>query len=1049
MAARVPGRVLSLALVLSLATQVEARESDGIVLRSGEIDTSITISELAGPDHAIRLVQFPGPVTAQQLDSLTAAVERVYTYLPDHAFLVRLSDGEGDHTTLAALGASWQGAYRSHYKISPEISAAGGDDPTLRPVLLHLFPDTDLEASRAAVESIIGKPVVATVVKQRFSRARLLLSAAEIATVRDALAELRSVYWLELERRKVFKNDSTAWVGQSGTSGGQATPVFNHGILGEGQIVAVLDTGVDIDSCYFRDSNATPLNLPAMNECNVGDPNPTVDLTQRKVIAVDFLWDNECVGGISNFEWDTQGHGTHVAGTVAGDDISQPGVHNARDGMAPAAKLVIQDCGFQTDNCADCPGIGCSVVDLNPIFQQAFDQGARIHTNSWGDEENEPNVGEYTAGSEDADEFMWNHPEFLLLFAAGNNGGTVNTVDSPSTAKSVISVGSTLRGAGADSISGFSSRGPTDDGRIKPDLTNPGSSIESASNDSNIGTSNCNNNQSSGTSMATPGVAGFAALVRQYYQDGFYPTGAANAPDGFTPSASLIKASLINSATQMTNEGDIPNNTQGWGRVLLDESLYFSSDDRRLWVEDETTGFANGSTGDSFTYDLVVTGGVEPIEVTLAWTDFPSTPAAATNLVNDLDLELSGSDGTFLGNNMSGGVSMLGGSPDRLNNVEVVRIENPTAGPWTLTVRSFNVPGGPQAFSVVVTGAVDECAGSGESMAVAQSESFAPTGGDADLYLDNCEAGRMSFAVANLGNTAATNARVVSVTSPSHPGVLFDAASWSVPSIAGCAVDTTGYVDILQANGLASGNTLSIEVTVTNDELSPATQTTQFEIPATEIDFSPVASQVYDFETDLAGWTVESGTFNRDDSLGAPSGSWYLQSSAALANQCDVITSPMLELTATSTLSLWSSYDIEGGTPWYDRANISVIDGATSTVVAPDGGRLYDVPNGSANGPCATNNEAGWAGTNAAFATSSFSATALDASGLAGRPVRLDVRYGTDGGLELGGFRFDGVELTDILIEGPDAQDDVCIDSAIFVDGFESGDTTGWSSATP
>ncbi len=165
---------------------------------------------------------------------------------------------------------------------------------------------------------------------------------------------------------------------------------------------------------------------------------------------------------------------------MAGDDFAQPGVHNARDGMAPQAKLVVQDCGFQTNNCADCPGIGCPVVDLVPIFQQTYDQGARIHTNSWGDEENDPAFGQYTAGSQDADEQMWAHKDFLLVFAAGNNGGTTNTVDSPSTAKSVISVGSTLRGADAGSISGFSSRGPTDDGRIKPDITFPGSNIVSA-----------------------------------------------------------------------------------------------------------------------------------------------------------------------------------------------------------------------------------------------------------------------------------------------------------------------------------------------------------------------------------------------------------------------------------------------------------------------------------------------------------------------------------------------------------------------------------------
>ena len=70
-----------------------------------------------------------------------------------------------------------------------------------------------------------------------------------------------------------------------------------------------------------------------------------------------------------------------MAGTIAGDNFANPIVHDTGDGMAPAAKLVVQDAGFLTDNCGDLPGIGCPVVDLKPIFQQAFTQGARIHTN--------------------------------------------------------------------------------------------------------------------------------------------------------------------------------------------------------------------------------------------------------------------------------------------------------------------------------------------------------------------------------------------------------------------------------------------------------------------------------------------------------------------------------------------------------------------------------------------------------------------------------------------------------------------------------------------
>src|SRR4029079_14071164 len=171
---------------------------------------------------------------------------------------------------------------------------------------------------------------------------------------------------------------------------------------------------------------------------------------------------------------------------------------------------------------------GCPVVDLNPIFQQAYTQGARRHTNSWGDNENAAVQNNYSAGSQDVDEFMWNHKDFLIFFAAGNAGPGTASGGSPSTAKNGVAVGATLRGTSADSMSSFSSCGPTADGRIKPDITVPGSSIVSAGRDSSVNTNNCGTAPLSGTSMATPGAAGLTALIRQYYTDGWYPTGSKN-----------------------------------------------------------------------------------------------------------------------------------------------------------------------------------------------------------------------------------------------------------------------------------------------------------------------------------------------------------------------------------------------------------------------------------------------------------------------------------------------------------------------------------------
>jgi subtilisin family serine protease len=715
---------LSSLLLFALGAQATLASGGGverrhlISLASQPLDVSTHV-ELAIPGslrhspnlgaEEVVLVKFPGPVSAAQRDALEAETLMVYTYLPHDTFLVKMRAGSLansslenlalESSVLAALGVSWVGSYHPIYKQGPAVrgmKAEENADPAA--VMLHLFPDVELAAvhGRLADLGLAGK-VVGARARTFFSRIRLLLTPGEIARYRDALARLEEVFYFETEPRRVLLNDTTIWVGQSGLDGGQATPVFDHGLHGEGEILAVLDTGIDPDMCFFRD----PENgLPPTNLCDGGT---LVDLDQRKIIAVDFLWSSECSGGISATEWDTQDHGTHVAGIALGDDLANLIVHDASDGMAPGAKLVMQDGGFATDACADLPGLGCPVVDLVPIFQQAWEQGARIHTNSWGDAENAP-FQSYTAGSQDADEFMWQHKDFLLFFAAGNEGPSINSVSSPSTAKNVVSVGSTQRAANANFMSSFSSCGFTDDGRIKPDITMPGSSIISANNDGNTGTNNCGNRSLSGTSMATPAAAGGAALVRQFYSEGWYPTGSATPADALAPSAALVKATLLNSTREMTGASAIPSDCQGWGRVVLDDALHFSGDSRRLWLhDDETTEFSDAGQSSAFHFEVDT---AEPLRVTLVWTDFPSTPIADPHLNNDLDLVVEGPGETWLGNVWSAGSSTAGGNPDRLNTVEQVLLPAPIAGTYTVTVSAFNIPNPDQPFALVVTGEV-------------------------------------------------------------------------------------------------------------------------------------------------------------------------------------------------------------------------------------------------------------------------------------------------------------------------------------------------------
>ncbi len=686
-----------------------------IELASGVLDVDAPLARVSSPlgttpeDAAAfdyQLVKFGGPVTAEQRQELGRRVDQVYTYLPPDAFLVKLTPAKAATADLSSIGVTWTGPYQPAYKLSPAIQLLSAGDAALDPatssdliLMLLVYPDANIDAIRERLEAMgIGR-VVGSRGGRGSGRIRIVSKPGTIEPRKDDLSRIPEIFWIDLEPRRVLLNDTTVWVSQSGLSGGQTTPIFAEGIHGEGQIVGILDTGIDADMCYFRD---TTRGLPPTNACNGGT---VTDPLQRKVIAVDFLWSTECSGGISSSEWDSQDHGSHVAGIVAGDNFANPIIHDAGDGMAPGAKLVIQDCGYQVDDCADCPGIGCPVVDLNPIFQQAYTQGARIHTNSWGDEENNPVKGRYTTGSQDADEFMWNHKDFLLVFAAGNDGPGTGSIGSPSTGKNVLSVGATLRSTSANSMASFSSCGPTADGRIKPDLTMPGSSIVSANADRSVTSNNCGTQALSGTSMAAPGAAGSAALVRQYFTEGWYPSGAPLLADAFTPSAALLKATLLNSAVNMTGTTAIPGNCQGWGRVLLDNAMHFAGDSRELFVEDDTVGFAQGSSNEDRTFTLDVGASTEPLKVSLTWTDFPATPLAAVTLVNDLDLTVTTPGGTvYRGNVFASGASTTGGSADRRNSVEQVLIPSPATGTYTVTVRSFTVPSGPQPFAVVATG---------------------------------------------------------------------------------------------------------------------------------------------------------------------------------------------------------------------------------------------------------------------------------------------------------------------------------------------------------
>jgi hypothetical protein len=506
---------------------------------------------------------------------------------------------------------------------------------------------------------------------------------------------------------------------QSGSSEG-GTPVHDRGIYGQGQIVAVLDTGLDWDSCWFAEANGSvpPVNLTIDGR--------DVDTGRRKVIAYNFLyscveWPSvlTCEVPLDAAAWDNQGHGTHAAAGIAGDKGATL-THDFGDALAPGAKLVIQDGGYVGgDNCAQRPGFGCPLRDLRPVLRQAYEQGARIHSNSWGDRQGVaptaiPPTGNYSAGARDIDAFVYERPDMVVVFNAGNAGelGPMSH-SSPGNAKNAIQVGGAAFAAPfLHRVASYSGIGPTRDQRIKPDLVGP-VNVYGADTDFSVGTANCDGSYQGGTSFASPPVAAAAALVRQYFLDGWYPTGARVAANAIVPSAALVKATLIagarlvpfwNSPSLGTVEIEaVPSPEQGFGFPVLGDALYFAGDPARLFVRDRS--LSNGlKAGDSEELFFEV-GSSEELRVALVWTDPPGTPQSFTSttpvLVNDLDLVVVEPSGTA----HFGNERLHPGARETRNNAEVFRVASPASGRWKVRVEATRLGLGPrQGWALVVIG---------------------------------------------------------------------------------------------------------------------------------------------------------------------------------------------------------------------------------------------------------------------------------------------------------------------------------------------------------
>ncbi len=658
-------------------------------------------AEEPGADEAVYyLVQLSGPPTDALKDAVIAGGGELIAYIPDNTYIVRATtDARASFADLDEI--TWTGLFHPAYKMSPTIGTHEFQTPhraadSFLTLMVRVFDD--IETTSSAITALGGK-----VLSSSDNGIEKLVVVHASPTLLNSIARLANVWWIEEKPEFLLMNDRGVWCVQSNISA--QTPIWDKGIRGEDQLVCVMDSGLDYNSCWFRDGG----NLP-------GPAN-------RKVYSYTLYG-----GGVAYDGCDT-GHGTHVCGTLAGDQSYVNPSNYDYNGVAYKAKLMMQDIGAD-DEWACSVGTIAVPDNCTSAYQDAYNAGARIHSNSWGGSENS-----YDSYAQNLDSFTWNNKDFLFVFAAGNAGPGSGTVGFPGTAKNCITVGATRRPFNQDTMAGYSSRGPAFDNRYKPTLCAPGGEasdtyVNSANNHpGNPPTETCAvvGSPFQGTSMATPAVAGCAALARQYFENGWYPSGEEVPGDGLNPSAALIKACLMNSATDIAS-ADIPNYNEGWGRVLLDDVLFFDGDARELIAHDITPGVSQAGT-DQFEFE--VDSSSVPLEIVLVWSDYPASSGASVAIQNNLNMTLTGPGGTYLGNVFSGGQSTTGGTADSRNVEEVVLLNSPATGTYTITVSGATVPHAPQAFALAITGSFanwPESTGVGDNGIIPSGRTFSITG---------------------------------------------------------------------------------------------------------------------------------------------------------------------------------------------------------------------------------------------------------------------------------------------------------------------------------
>lgn len=675
-ARRVPSWVLASAVLFWGVVLTSAQEKL-IRLRNETIHTPVapaTARLALQGDEAVSgllLIQFERQFDAGQGEALAKLGVDLLSYVPDDAFIARLR-GTQLSSIRGVPGVRWVGEYRIDHKLHPRLAQwwKAVQPGTERRLNLLLSPKA----------TTLEKAMLARHLRRLDHQAETRFGGLMRGTVevRQLIEILKSpiVLWVEAAPQPKLVDEVAAEI-VAGDGGPGRLYTQSLGFDGADVTVAVADSGLDTG--------------------DLRDMHPDI---KGRVKALFYY-------GALDDASDGHSHGTHVTGIVAGNGATREVDENGFRyglGVAPGASVVAQRI-FDAEGGYEAP------PTYETLTRDAVRAGADIGSNSWGDDTHgayDISAAEFDALVRDADALTPGDQQYILEFSAGNAGPGAQTIGSPAVGKNVIASGASqnnrldlfIYADGIESMADFSSRGPCEDGRIKPDVVAPGTWIASmksrlASEDNAWGSISRNYIYQGGTSQAGPQVSGAAAVLVQYHKELF----------GQKPSPALVKALLINSAVDMDDEsgtGPVPNDDEGWGRVDLTRVI--GVDARPYEWVDQT---ALLRTGQSFEKRVIVTGGSEEeLKITLAYTDVPGFPGAIPALVNDLDLEVVGPDGViYRGNQFAAGESVPGAlAADRINNVEGVALFTPQEGEYIIRVRGFNVA----QDSVRSTAAIDQ-----------------------------------------------------------------------------------------------------------------------------------------------------------------------------------------------------------------------------------------------------------------------------------------------------------------------------------------------------